>query len=180
MQEDERNHGVCYWLTGLPGAGKTTIAHRSASELRARGHRVFILDGDELRRGLNSNLGFSREDRAENVRRIGEVARLMADTDLIVFVSAISPYRADRDAAMEAVGRHRCFEVFISTDLQTCVARDPKGLYARAKSGELKGLTGWDDDYERPLSPDISIRTEGMSIDASVHQVISHFARLKR
>lgn len=179
MHEHDNDRGVCYWLTGLPGAGKTTIAHRTAVELRARGYRVFILDGDELRRGLNNNLGFSRADRAENVRRIGEVARLMADAGLTVFVSVISPYRADRDAAMEVVGRHRCFEVFIDTDLQVCMARDPKGLYARAKSGELKGLTGWDDEYEQPLAPDISIHTENISIDESVLQVTSHFDALQ-
>jgi adenylyl-sulfate kinase len=130
---------------------------------------------DELRRGLNSNLGFSRADRAENVRRIGEVARLMVDAGLIVFVSVISPYRTDRDAALSIVGNDRCFEVFIDADLDVCVTRDPKGLYARAKAGELKGLTGWGDPYEVPLAPDIAIRTESVSIDEAMLQLEAHY-----
>jgi adenylylsulfate kinase len=165
----------CYWLTGLPGAGKTTIAVRTANDLRERGYQVCVLDGDELRRGMNSDLGFSRADRAENVRRISQVARLMVDAGLIVFVSTISPYRTDRDAALGTVGHGRCFEVFIDTDLVVCVARDPKGLYARAKAGELKGLTGWDDPYEIPLAPDIAIRTETVSIDEAMLQIEAHY-----
>jgi adenylyl-sulfate kinase len=175
MHRKNNQMGLCYWLTGLPGAGKTTIAVRIANHLRERGYQVCILDGDDLRRGLNTNLGFSRADRAESVRRIGEVARLMVDAGLIVFVSAISPYRTDRDAALRRVGHGRCFEVFIDTDLQVCVTRDPKGLYARAKAGELKGLTGWDDPYEIPLAPEIAIRNESVSIDEAMLQLEAHY-----
>ena len=175
MHRKNNQMGFCYWLTGLPGAGKTTIAVRIANHLRERGYQVCILDGDDLRRGLNNNLGYSRADRAENVRRIGEVARLMVDAGLIVFVSVISPYRTDRDAALRRVGHGRCFEVFIDTDLQVCVTRDPKGLYARAKAGELKGLAGWDDPYEIPLAPEIAIRNESVSIDEAMLQLEAHY-----
>ena len=175
MHRKNNQMGLCYWLTGLPGAGKTTIAVRIANHLRERGYQVCILDGDDLRRGLNNNLGYSRADRAENVRRIGEVARLMVDAGLIVFVSVISPYRTDRDAALRRVGHGRCFEVFIDTDLQVCVTRDPKGLYARAKAGELKGLAGWDDPYEIPLAPEIAIRNESVSIDEAMLQLEAHY-----
>jgi adenylyl-sulfate kinase len=175
MHRKNNQMGFCYWLTGLPGAGKTSIAVRTVNDLRELGYQVCILDGDDLRRGLNTNLGFSRADRAESVRRIGEVARLMVDAGLIVFVSAISPYRTDRDAALRRVGHGRCFEVFIDTDLRVCVTRDPKGLYARAKAGELKGLTGWDDPYEIPLAPEIAIRTESVSIDEAMLQLEAHY-----
>jgi adenylyl-sulfate kinase len=169
--------GCCYWLTGLSGAGKSTITALTVQNLRERGYRLSVLDGDDLRTGLNRDLGFAKADRAENVRRIGEVARLMVDTGLIVLVSAISPYRADRDAARSRIGEHRCFEVFIDTDLQTCVARDPKGLYARAGMGEIKGLTGWDDPYEMPLAPDISIRTILVSPEKAAGQIEDHYFR---
>ena len=170
--------GCCYWLTGLSGAGKSTIATHTARNLRAHGYRVSVLDGDELRTGLNCDLGFSRIDRAENVRRIGEVARLMADTGFIVLVSAISPYLADREAARHRIGEHRCFTVLVDTPLKTCVERDPKGLYARARAGEIKGLTGWDDPYESPHSPDISIATQSVSIEAAARQIEQHYQQL--
>ncbi len=175
MKTDKDQTACCYWLTGLPGAGKSTIATRAASSLRELGYRVCVLDGEELRTGLNRDLGFSQTDRSENVRRISEVARLMIDAGLIVLVSAISPYRADREAARARIGQRRCFEVFIDTDLQTCVARDPKGLYARANTGQLRGLTGVDDPYELPPDPDIFIRTAGTSIHMAAWQIEAHY-----
>jgi len=170
--------GCCYWFTGLSGAGKSTIATRAAQDLRLHGYRVSVLDGDQLRAGLNRDLGFSREDRAENVRRIGEVARLMVDAGLIVLVSAISPYQVDREVARRRIGEHRCFTVLIDTPLQTCIERDPKGLYARARAGEIKGLTGWDDPYEAPGAPDISIPTVSVSVEAAARQIEQHYLRL--
>ncbi|KQR86034.1 hypothetical protein ASG35_25300 [Burkholderia sp. Leaf177] len=167
--------GFCYWLTGLPAAGKTTIAVRTAEDLRERGYKVCVLDGDELRHAMNSDLGFSRGDRAENVRRIGEVARLMTDDGFIVFVSAISPYRTERDAALLSIGRSRCADVFIDTDLRTCMARDPKGLYALAKAGKISGLTGCDDPYEPPLQPDFAIQTETVSVDEAMFYLEAHY-----
>ncbi|WP_213762806.1 adenylyl-sulfate kinase [Caballeronia sp. dw_19] len=180
MRTDTHNAqtGCCYWLTGLSGAGKSTIAIHAAQNLRAHGYRVSVLDGDELRTGLNCDLGFSREDRAENVRRIGEVARLMVDAGLIVLVSAISPYQVDREVARCRIGDHRCFTVLIDTPLQTCIERDPKGLYARARAGEIKGMTGWDDPYESPCAPDISIATKSVSAEAAAQQIEQHYRQL--
>jgi bifunctional enzyme CysN/CysC len=151
--------GLTVWFTGLSGAGKSTIASAVAQRLVAVDRLVTILDGDEIRRGLNADLGFSAADRSENIRRIGEVARLMADAGLVVLVPVISPYRADRDRAraVHAEAGLAFVEVFVDTPLDTCEERDPKGLYARARAGELTGLTGVDDPYEAPESPDVRI-----------------------
>ena len=165
----------CYRFTGLPGAGKSAIANPAARNLRALGYRVSALDGDELRTGLNRGVGFSKADRAENVRRIGEVAKLMVEAGLIVLVSAIAPYRADREAARRRINCQRYFEVFINTHLQTCIARDTKGLYVRAKKGEIKGLTGWDDPYEVPKAPEIRIRTLQTTAEAAALQIEKHY-----
>jgi len=151
--------GATVWLTGLSGSGKSTIADAVSAELLQRARPAYVLDGDNLRHGLNADLGFSPGDRAENVRRIGEVARLMADAGLVVLVPVISPYRADRDgvrAAHDAAGLP-FLEVFVDTPLELCEQRDPKGLYRKARAGELVGMTGIDDDapYEAPLHPDL-------------------------
>ncbi len=151
--------GATAWITGLPGAGKTTIAGALEAELRAQGRSVLWLDGDELRRGLCRDLGFSAEDRAENVRRAGEVACLVAGAGVVAVVSLISPYAADR-AAVRA--RHRehgasFVEVFVSTPPEICEERDPKGLWARARAGELTGFTGVDDPYEQPAEPELAV-----------------------
>ena len=150
---------VTVWFTGLSGAGKSTIAAAVAQQLMTSGRPVTVLDGDEIRRGLNADLGFSAADRSENIRRIGEVARLMADAGLVVLVPVISPYRADRDRvrAIHADAGLAFVEVFVDTPLEVCEQRDPKGLYARARAGELKGLTGVDDPYEAPEAPDVRI-----------------------
>jgi bifunctional enzyme CysN/CysC len=151
--------GLTVWFTGLSGAGKSTIASVVAQRLVAADRLVTVLDGDEIRRGLNADLGFSAADRSENIRRIGEVARLMAEAGLVVLVPVISPYRADRDRARTIhVDAGLAFvEVFVDTPLDTCEQRDPKGLYARARAGELTGLTGVDDPYEAPEAPDVRI-----------------------
>jgi bifunctional enzyme CysN/CysC len=151
--------GATVWFTGLSGSGKSTVADAVATELVARGRASYVLDGDNVRHGLNGDLGFSAADRAENVRRIGEVARLMADAGLVVLAPVVSPYRADRDrvrAAHDAAGL-RFVEVFVDTPLATCEARDPKGLYAKARAGELTGMTGIDDPYEPPAAPDLTL-----------------------
>ena len=147
------------WFTGLSGAGKSTIAAAVAEYLLAADRPVTVLDGDEIRRGLNADLGFSATDRSENIRRIGEVARLMANAGLVVLVPVISPYRADRDRvrAIHAAAGLAFVEVFVDTPLDVCEQRDPKGLYARARAGELKGLTGVDDPYEAPEAPDVRV-----------------------
>jgi bifunctional enzyme CysN/CysC len=154
-------HGATVWLTGLPGSGKSTIAAALTTTLTRRGVLSYALDGDNLRHGLNGDLGFSAADRAENVRRVAEVARLCADAGLVVSVPVISPYRAGRDHARaihEASGLV-FLEVFVDTPLAVCETRDPKGLYRRARAGELTGLTGVDDPYEPPPAPDLVLRT---------------------
>jgi bifunctional enzyme CysN/CysC len=151
--------GATVWFTGLSGSGKSALANAVAAQLLDLGRPAYVLDGDNVRHGLNADLGFSPADRTENVRRIGEVAALMADAGLIVLVPVIGPYRADRDrarAAHEAAGLP-FVEVFVDTPLVVCEQRDPKGLYARARAGELRGLTGIDDPYEAPAVPDLRI-----------------------
>jgi len=164
---------VTVWFTGLSGAGKSTIAVAVAQQLVTAGRSVTVLDGDEIRRGLNADLGFSAADRSENIRRIGEVARLMADAGLIVLVPVISPYRADRERVrtIHANAGLAFVEVFVDTPLEVCEQRDPKGLYARARAGELKGLTGDDDPYEAPEAPDVRI-VPG-SIDEQVAAIVA-------
>jgi bifunctional enzyme CysN/CysC len=151
--------GATIWFTGLSGSGKSTIANAVAERLLADGRPAYVLDGDNLRHGLNADLGFSATDRAENVRRVGEVARLLADAGLVALAPVISPYRADRDrvrAIHESAGL-RFVEVFVDTPLELCEERDPKGLYAKARAGELTGMTGIDDPYEPPLRADVTI-----------------------
>lgn len=159
------------WFTGLPGSGKSTIANAVEQELRARGMHTYILDGDNVRLGLNKDLGFSPEDRAENVRRVGEVARLMSDAGLVVMVCLVSPYRADRDAVRERVGSD-FVEIFVNTPLEVCMERDPKGLYRQAGSGRITNMTGVGQGYEEPLNPDVVVDGAG-EIQTAVQQVMS-------
>lgn len=156
--------GCVVWLTGLSGAGKTTIARALEAELRRTGRAACVLDGDCLRRGLCSDLGFSPEDRQENIRRVGAVARLFADAGLICIVALISPYRRDRDRARAAAPPGRFLEVFVNSPLKVCEQRDPKGLYARARTGELKDFTGISAPYEPPIAPDVELRTDQLSV----------------
>lgn len=151
--------GALLWFTGLSGSGKSTIAYTLEHALVQRGHLAYVLDGDNIRHGLNKNLGFSAEDRTENIRRIGEVGKLFVDTGVITMTAFISPYRADRQTAREAVGEGNFFEVFCDTPLAVCEERDPKGLYKKARAGEIKGFTGIDDPYEAPKKPEMVIDT---------------------
>lgn len=164
----------CYWFTGLSGAGKTTLATHMQQTLTARGIQCVLLDGDRFRKGLNRDLGFSREDRSENVRRIAEVAAMLVESGLVVLVSAIAPYRADRQRARELFDAGDFFEVYVNTDLDTCAARDPKALYARVKAGEIKHFTGWDDPYEAPTDPDFVARTVGRSVAETAEPLVQH------
>jgi adenylyl-sulfate kinase len=152
--------GATVWMTGLPASGKSTIAAGVEATLLEAGRSAYVLDGDNLRHGLNGDLGFSAEDRAENVRRTAEVSALLADAGVVVLVALVSPYRADRETARAAHDRRGLpfLEVWVATSLEECERRDPKGLYARARSGDLKGLTGVDDPYEPPESPDVVVR----------------------
>ncbi len=167
--------GLTVWLTGLSGSGKSTIAHHTEALLIDRGRASYTLDGDNIRHGLNEDLGFSAADRSENVRRVGEVARLMADAGLVVFAPLISPFRADRDAVRlrhETAGSPY-LEVFVDTPLQICEERDPKGLYRRARAGEIRGFTGIDDPYECPLDPDLRLDTTTTDIDTLAQDVLN-------
>jgi bifunctional enzyme CysN/CysC len=151
--------GATVWFTGLSGSGKSTVAVEVERALVAAGRAAYLLDGDNVRHGLNADLGFSAADRTENIRRIGEVARLFADAGVVALVPVISPYRADRDRARAihaAVGLP-FVEVFVDTPLEVCEARDPKGLYAKARAGEIRGFTGIDDPYEAPEHPDLRL-----------------------
>jgi adenylylsulfate kinase len=149
--------GVLIWMTGLSGSGKSTIAYTLEHALVQRKHLCYVLDGDNIRHGLNKNLGFSAEDRAENIRRIGEVGKLFVDAGIITITSFISPYRADRDNVRANLGPGNFFEVFCDTPIEVCEQRDPKGLYKKARAGEIKGFTGIDDPYEVPLKPEMVI-----------------------
>jgi adenylyl-sulfate kinase len=167
--------GATVWMTGLPGSGKSTIASGVEASLLGAGRPVYILDGDNLRHGLNGDLGFSASDRAENVRRTAEVSALLADAGVVVLVALVSPYRADRDAAraVHAARGLPFVEVHVATSLEECERRDPKGLYARARAGEITGLTGVDDPYEPPLAPDVVVGAGGESLDAAVGVVLA-------
>ena len=151
--------GATIWFTGLSGSGKSTIAFTLEHALVQRGRLAYVLDGDNIRHGLNKNLGFSAADREENIRRIGEVAKLFADCGVLTMTSFISPYRADRDKvrALHVEGQLPFIEVFVNTPIETCEQRDPKGLYKKARAGQLKGFTGIDDPYEAPLQPEMSL-----------------------
>lgn len=151
--------GETVWFTGLSGSGKSTIANAVAEALLAAGRPAYVLDGDNLRHGLNGDLGFAPAERAENIRRVAHVARLLADAGLVVLVPVISPYRADRELARELhrAANLRFVEVFVDTPLAICEQRDPKGLYAKARAGELTGMTGIDDPYEPPAAPELHL-----------------------
>jgi adenylylsulfate kinase len=153
-----KQKGATLWFTGLSGSGKSTIAFTLEHALVQRGHLAYVLDGDNIRHGLNKNLGFSAADREENIRRIGEVAKLFADCGVITMTSFISPYRKDRDIVRALHGDQlRFIEVHVNTPIETCEQRDPKGLYKKARAGQLKGFTGIDDPYEAPLKPELCL-----------------------
>src|SRR5919108_3095628 len=162
--------GFVLWLTGLSGAGKSTVAAKLAPALAERGHRVELLDGDEVRTNLCQGLGFSREDRDTNIARIGYVAGKLAKHGVAVLVAAISPYRQARDLVRAEVDNF--VEVHVAAPVQTCAERDVKGLYAKALSGEIKNFTGVSDPYEPPLAPEIVLHTEAQTVDESVDQVL--------
>lgn len=168
--------GKVIWFTGLSGSGKSTLANALEQALHVAGKHTYILDGDNIRRGLNKDLGFSDEDRVENIRRIAEVARLMADAGLIVLTAFISPFKAERAMARELIGSENFIEVYVSTPLEVCESRDPKGLYKKARAGIISNMTGVNSAYEAPDTPDIAVNT--ISSDASAHLVSEVLNRL--
>ena len=166
---------ICLWFTGLSGSGKSTLAIELQKTLMKEGKLVYILDGDNIRHGLNEDLGFSAEDREENIRRAGEVSKLFIDAGLICITTLISPYRKDRDIVREKIGKD-FIEIFVRCPLEECERRDVKGLYKKAKSGEIKDFTGLDAPYEEPLSPEIIIDTNAKSINDCV-QIIHDYLK---
>jgi adenylyl-sulfate kinase len=166
--------GGTVWFTGLPSSGKSTIAAAVEARLLAEGHAAYVLDGDNLRHGLNGDLGFSPEDRSENVRRVAEVAALMADAGVVALASLVSPSRADRAAARAAHDRRdlRFLEIWVSTPLEECERRDPKGLYARARAGEIPDFTGIGQPYEEPEAPELEV-TMDEPLDSAVDRVLA-------
>lgn len=170
-----RQKGCTIWFTGLPSSGKSTTAFALEHELIRQGYLAYVLDGDNIRHGLNKDLGFSLEDREENIRRIGEVAKLFADAGVITMTSFISPYRRERDLARKLNQAEGLpfVEVFVDTPLDVCEERDPKGLYRKARLGELKGFTGIDDPYEPPLNPEIVVKTAEHSLQVILAQMLS-------
>jgi adenylyl-sulfate kinase len=173
-ERSKGQRGAALWFTGLSGAGKSTIAAIVDHRLQQAGRHSFILDGDNLRHGLCKDLGFAPEDRAENIRRLGEVARLFVEAGLIVLCAAISPYRRDRDQARALVGDGRFIEIFVDTDLAECERRDPKGLYRKARRGEITGFSGIDAPYERPEAPELRLVAGAAGPDALADEVLAH------
>ncbi|MDX8045231.1 adenylyl-sulfate kinase [Gracilibacillus sp. S3-1-1] len=171
----QNNHkSPVLWFTGLSGSGKSTITVELEKALFEEGIRSYRLDGDNIRHGLNNNLGFSPEDRKENIRRIGEVAKLLNDAGLITLTAFISPYQEDRDKVRELLADGEFVEVYVKCSLESCEARDPKGLYQKARSGEIKGFTGIDAPYEEPTSPELVIDTENSSVEEAVEEIINY------
>ena len=166
--------GVTIWLTGLSGSGKSTIAVACEAVLVQRRRLAFVLDGDNVRHGLNKNLGFSPDDRTENIRRIGEVAKLFTESGVVVFSSFISPYRADRDAVRTLMGAGDFVEVYVDASVDTCEARDTKGLYKKARAGEIPEFTGISAPYEEPERPELVLDTNTQTVEESVQALVDH------
>lgn len=178
MRQDRINlmnqTGLTLWFTGLPSSGKSTIAVELEHALLENGYQAYILDGDNIRHGLNKNLGFSPEDRTENIRRIGEVARLFTDANLITITAFISPYRADRDRVRALMADGEFVEVFVKCPLEICEQRDPKGLYKKAREGQIPDFTGISAPYEEPLSPEVTLDTAKLSVEESVRVLLAY------
>lgn len=177
-RERQNNHRACVlWFTGLSGSGKSTLAHAAEEALHQLGCRTFVLDGDNVRHGLSSNLGFSEEDRRENIRRIGEAAKLMMEAGIIAMTAFISPFRSDREAVRKLMPHGDFLEIYCSASLEVCEARDVKGLYKKARAGIIKNYTGIDSPYEPPDKPELIIDTGKMPLSDSVAEVLSLMRR---
>ena len=169
----KQHQAMLLWFTGLSGSGKSTIANSVEQELHKNKIHTYTLDGDNIRKGLNSDLSFSPQDRKENIRRIGETAHLMIDAGLVVIAAFVSPYRNDRDHIRNIVGDDNMVEIFINTSIEECERRDVKGLYKKARKGEIKNMTGISAPYESPLNPDIQINTEEITVIEATKQIIN-------
>jgi len=166
--------GATIWLTGLSGSGKSTIAVELEHALIENKHQAYILDGDNIRHGLNKNLGFSPEDRTENIRRIGEVAKLFTEANIITIAAFVSPYREDRDNVRKLLGRGEFVEIYVKCSLEVCEKRDTKGLYKKARAGEVKDFTGISAPYEEPLNPELTIDSSTLSVEESAREILNY------
>jgi adenylylsulfate kinase len=175
VRQNKYGHkSVVIWFTGLSGSGKSTLSSEIEKRLFNQGINVYRLDGDNVRFGLNNDLGFTKKDRKENIRRIGEVAKLFVDAGSITLASFISPYKNEREMVRNLLENGEFIEVYVKCDLEVCEKRDPKGLYKKARKGEIKGFTGIDDPYEEPLTPEIIVDTEKLSLDQCTEMVIQY------
>ncbi|KRD95406.1 MULTISPECIES: adenylyl-sulfate kinase [Priestia] len=173
------HHSFVLWFTGLSGSGKSTVANAVAKALFDKNIRNYVLDGDNVRFGLNKNLGFSAEDRTENIRRIGEVSKLFVDSGQVVLTAFISPFQEDRAQVREILEGNEFLEVYVECPLEECEKRDPKGLYKKARSGEIRDFTGIDSPYESPANPELTINTSTQSVEECVQTVIEYLANRK-
>ncbi|WP_281847360.1 adenylyl-sulfate kinase [Olleya namhaensis] len=171
-QESNKHNSFLLWFTGLSGSGKSTIANVVEQELHKTGIKTYTLDGDNVRKGLNNDLTFAPEDRTENIRRIAETANLMVDAGLVVLAAFVSPYKKDRDNIKNIVKDVNFVEIFINTSVEECERRDVKGLYKKARAGEIKNMTGISAPYEAPENPDIEIKTENQTVEEAVQEII--------
>jgi adenylylsulfate kinase len=168
------HRSVVLWFTGLSGSGKSTLAHALEEKLFQKGCRTFVLDGDNVRHGLNSNLDFSDADRGENIRRISEVSKLMLEAGLIVMTAFISPFTEDRNTARNLIKNDNFIEIYCKASIETCEKRDVKGLYKKARAGKIKNYTGIDSPYEAPVNPELIINTDKESLDESISKILSY------
>ncbi|WP_226701651.1 MULTISPECIES: adenylyl-sulfate kinase [Priestia] len=178
-REQNNHHSFVLWFTGLSGSGKSTVANAVAKALFDKNIRNYVLDGDNVRFGLNKNLGFSAEDRTENIRRIGEVSKLFVDSGQVVLTAFISPFQEDRAQVREILEGNEFLEVYVECPLEECEKRDPKGLYKKARRGEIRDFTGIDSPYESPANPELTINTSTQSVEECVQTVIEYLANRK-
>lgn len=178
-REQNNHHSFVLWFTGLSGSGKSTVANAVAKALFDKNIRNYVLDGDNVRFGLNKNLGFSAEDRTENIRRIGEVSKLFVDSGQVVLTAFISPFQEDRAQVREILEGNEFLEVYVECPLEECEKRDPKGLYKKARSGEIRDFTGIDSPYESPANPELTINTSTQSVEECVQTVIEYLSNRK-
>ncbi|WP_417872284.1 adenylyl-sulfate kinase [Xanthomarina gelatinilytica] len=173
-RQANKHNSFLMWFTGLSGSGKSTIANVVEQELHKKGIKTYILDGDNIRKGINNDLSFSPEDRTENIRRIAETANLMVDAGLVVLAAFVSPYKKDRENIKSIVKDVNFVEIYVNTSLEECEKRDVKGLYKKARAGEIKNMTGISAPYEAPEDPDVEINTEQVSVEQAVKQIIEY------
>ncbi|WP_417874247.1 adenylyl-sulfate kinase [Xanthomarina gelatinilytica] len=173
-RQANKHNSFLMWFTGLSGSGKSTIANVVEQELHKKGIKTYILDGDNIRKGINNDLSFSPEDRTENIRRIAETANLMVDAGLVVLAAFVSPYKKDRENIKSIVKDVNFVEIYVNTSLEECEKRDVKGLYKKARAGEIKNMTGISAPYEAPEDPDVEINTEQISVEQAVKQIIEY------